>query len=874
MITRIHGVSFAALLFATLVDPSICRASTQSVNPNGPMAVVADGSGEQRLYTLNVAGTQVFWRRATGSDGWHILNNPSGVTFYPVTGLIAASPGAGAGRVFAVSTGTSTTAHLWELNPSTNVWRDMGLPSGGNISTSPAMAAGTNGTSTWVAFRTTDSRIWSCFYIQPTGTCFWEDETCIDGTCHNASSGIAVVAGVETHFFTINSSAVLQRFDWNSVTWSSIVSPTGITLTPAAISGVAPGSELRVVMGGHASGSSVDRLELARSTDGGATWAWYRLQSSVEPVDGYSTPFRSSLSYALRSGGSEQFIAVQNFAGDRMYGCRVPTLPSGGGTVSCLTMSGYSYLSQPRDMRVGRDTLGRPVTASVSASIEYQGFSPGFLTSNIVYAFALDFPPGFLTPVWQNLLAPHDAFTVLPLSSGLAGEFTGDEFTGTVAVTDTFGHVWRSVNDGSSWSGPTNAFSGLAGTFVGDTNLNYDAAGTLYTTTMWDQVMLPTHSMAIASVAAGSPLGAFSTATIIPPASQIVFDRPWLTARRDVPNFLIGTFAANDGLGRIIYCDGSADCATTPAAWCPRSTSATQFVPPSSCRVGGGCPVAVNGTGQVWIALHGDAGCSSRAGLTVVGIRQIVNVTSLGTTCTAPVLAPTPECIYYTATPTSGGQHHVLNVGGQGAWSLRLMGSPDSSDIALVVRDYVDLSGNACDATDVSCRSEQRLLRRDDATGRWCGVTPGAACLLPPFTIPATTVSVSYSANGDQMVPLAWVDHVLPQMAFQDFGQVSAFWMDFRGDPSNDLQYDFRRRWVRYQSGTIGTPIVATTETVAWPTSLPLPATYQPPQANYLDVDQTASAHLHAHSFHVVYAAGTGARTIFTVLSSPQAPPQ
>jgi hypothetical protein len=552
--------------------------------------------------------------------------------------------------------------------------------------------------------------------------------------------------------------------------------------------------------------------------------------------------------------------------------------------------------------------------------------------------------------IWHNLLAPHDPTTTLPLVStntcGFAGsgEFSADEYFGVVALMDTCGTLWRSFDDGMSWdtgiaalpSGATLRFPTIGGpsctptprcclagspgcapadacecaASLSDANIGYDSMGNLYLTTLSDAALpfRSSNSIVIRRVSGFTPIGAPSTALVVPTSvhvvpDQLALDRPWLVVRRDVPDFVLlawsndGTFGT-DG-GSFTYCSGGdsgGNCASPTARWCPGPAPSSPplsprraFELPGDCG-GGGCPMTQAGDGSIWMALSPDRGCcitgtaclvdddchggTCANGLcgcpttTNVGFRQIRNLGSLGATCQAPDWSP-PECMYYTAgppTPTSPMSPSQLvqisgnTVAGEARWPNVLAGARDSGDILFTVPGGSDLSGGRCLTSTGPCRIDTLMLRRDAATRRWCGSS--GTCLAAPFVADRRFV-----ANGDD--PSLQEDHTIPVPGFFDYGQASAYWMDFRSSPGTDVNYEYRRRLLRYSGDSI---LFSEESAQGWPQSLGVPVPIVIGFQAYGDVDFMATPHLHAHSIHLFAPRSPG--TVVTITSSPRTPPQ
>jgi hypothetical protein len=179
-------------------------------------------------------------------------------------------------------------------------------------------------------------------------------------------------------------------------------------------------------------------------------------------------------------------------------------------------------------------------------------------------------------------------------------------------------------------------------------------------------------------------------------------------------------------------------------------------------------------------------------------------------------------------------------------------------------------AGTVCTMSDVACRTDILLLRRNAATGHWCGPSTGPdsanPCLRAPFL-----VDRRFIANSD--APSLREDHNLPAGAFYAYGQTSIYWMDFRPSVDTDSSYYYCRQLVRFQIGPIDR-VLGPNELCGWPTSAGLPLTYWASGRAYGDVDFMAVAPLHAHSFHLFRRTPPAITEVVTILSSPRDPPR
>lgn len=792
---------------------------------------------------------------------------------------------------------------------------------------------------TFVAVRTIDGHIWYAQYQAPTRcdpssppTVSWVDTRRFDHIppAPGAFAGdVTIVSGFPggPDIFAVTTSETLRRFQIGSSTWTEIRSPFALPpgfgglpyeISSGGIAGVLVprtdfnNAELRIAVGARIPESLSDRLFVARSVDG-TTWGWTQLTHT--PTDlGLATPFRSSLAASVRqvTFGPQDFEHVvfgDDILGDQLLPCRVPRLgpppPIIFESVRCDEVGGLPVMGHPADMAFsfkgpfqGRDVLGPAVAGVVvpdpaflaanpgvnpmSAPSAYLAFTPGDIAGT-GYLYQMQSPSdGVQGAVWHNLLAPQSSSPVTFPSLGTA-EFSGAEFFGQVALGDTGGNVVVSTDDGVTWNSVPNPFP--PGPSTSDTSLSYDAQGNLWQTII--DTSTPQWGVGLARIPSGTPTGPFAPYIVIPGSNNPttgVRDRPWMVARHDLPNFLFVTWQDISAFqGQISYCSGGISCDAAGAAWCG------PYALPGQCESGGACFVTQSADGNIWIAIGNPSplSCAPPPGMRAVGVARIGNLPALGPTCQTPTY-DVVDCIFYTSQPPAGPGQQPLGLpwpSGQAVWDLRIEGAqePGSGDVALAVRDWIDVAtGLPCTSASIAqCRPDVRLLRRDSASQRWVGPTIGSPALLAPFSIPS---GGAFSANGDQTMPLQWSSHILPAIAFFDYGQLDAYWMDFRTGaaplpPASaaEYQYQYRLRQTR-QDGTTVTSSSDTAWTIV-PPGINYPLEYiQNNPGLYLDVDTTATAHLHTHSAHVVFNGPQGGpnftnAAVMGLLWSPRVPP-
>ncbi len=943
--------------------------NTFSISYFGHMEVVTDGATSD-VWALEDTGLEVAHHSATGPGPWTPVPNRVrdggpiprrvAVGFFPQTGLAAFDPapgpgrGPGGARVYAVSVPAPRVpslaeAQLWEFNTSTATWRSLSHYPGVSFGSSPAISAALiGGVRAWIAVRASNGHVYTCDYLDlDSPACHWTDLDPSGTHLAATSSDVAIVDGLHgPHILTVRATGIAEIYEYATRQWHDLPVPrTEWLVTPggiAALSLSTPGNrEIRLVAGGHVNGGQGNDSLFVATTRNGTDWVW---EEMLAPGDGpffYRTVVRNTVDIAARnisrSGRPNYDVAVYADAfgpeGQVFIPCLLPSrfgvVDGVRSCVSDVSDGALRTMPLPADLDPQTSFLGFSVAGVVLPPGQFgissfRGFTTGIL-ARVGYVYQFDSTAdGLDQPIWSNLLTPRNPIVTLP---GGQQEFSGDEFFGTVALMDTFGTVWRSLDDGNTWPSTTQPLpfgvqipASLGGSRLpracGDTNLGYDSAGNLYITSLANSFFgLTTQcrssigqrdsfadSILIARVPAGSPLGTPTTPLAIPSTRLVIppgctptltnncapMDRPWLAVRHDVPDFVFLTWTANQ-LGHLAYCMGS-DCSAPTSNWCPTQPvsavgppgegPAPPFALPSTCA-GLGCAIAQAGDNNVWIAVDGDTACTDGLGAYAVGFRQILNLPLLDNTCAVVPLLSVPECIYFTAGPLMGQTQLVqtpgptpgtaLNPGLNARWGISLVGAPDTGDILFAAPAGVNLTtGAPCGpaTTDPNCRIDVLLLRRDAATRRWCGRTD--ACESAPFA-----ADHRFSANGDPMSQQQ--DHGLPVAAFYAYGQASAYWMDFRPSPlvptptsptrHDDTLYYNARRLTRYGSGDT---IVASAEVLNWPQALGVPVLYQVAPKSYLDVDSMATEALHSHEAHFFYSTGQ----VVTILSSPRDPPR
>ena len=890
--------SLLALLSFLVTAPG--RAETNFLFYSARPSVVNFG-GAARIFALAetlVASFEYFflaWKTPTGD--WHPVAQPSFPTsgtvqsFYPVTGTAAVVPptswGSGDVRVYAISNADGThAAALWEYTyhalSSTETWRFLGDPSsvyaGANLANSPAIAAlYTPSTFSWgsgirLGIRlgytgsAYDGHYFSCHIATPTAGCAWEDEAGRGGTGVPAETQgpIAVnynpASSGEFEIYTVTPAGDLQQYGYSRDSTISLGRPsTTVTVDFMGIQPWTVGSRTNVLVAGWNHTSGLDSLYLVENGTGGA-WAFHDLGSGG-PSMGIDY---SSTNIAVEATSGTAWVT--DYAGRNLWRCLVL-----GNTCSWTGSIGH-----PSDILASRDYLGGGVTALGTSA-----YVTGSMGSIVEYLYEYSTSDSG----WRNHLAPRNVGTALPEyprapDQNYSSEYSAAEYFGTILMTGynipspeslstTRSVVWRSDDDGSTWTGPTEPIS----VFLNDTEMVADAAGNFY--------MLGFDAYSNLHVAR-NVAGTWSADAVV--ATDLA-DRPYVVADPVVPNTLYMVYSAYTGGAtpepRFRYCNGGAsgDCLSS-SRWC------SPIVLPSGANCSSGCGLTRTTDGTLWLAIRNDTGCTIPSGYTSVdpawGIRRITNLVGAGSSCVVPALTPPasspPEaCIFYKNIP-----NYTINPGG-GAMSglgpahfrnavLPSFSAGTAGRVALsavVFRNTVD--GSVCQnvTSPVShCRGEVAVAVRNPANGTWCGGTAGishCAATLTQSDLFIVNTDPLNDAGGEY-----WVDHLLPTIsAFVGPGdQYAITWLDFssstRGTSNYDLRYGFRNALLGFNHTSL---LLSATPSNWWDVGYGFYRSNNPGQEEG-DVNLPANAGLHTHFFNEL-TVDLGHQTPITLLSSP-----
>lgn len=828
----------AAITLLVLLLPIASAATTNFFSPSGRIAPI-QVLGRRRFHALvtTSGGSQLATKTAAG--GWVLLTGQPGTAYYLATGVAGVNPPSawGASRVYVI---TASSNQLWELNYDSGspAFRPVTGSNGPSLGSSPAIDVvfdsangGTNGGRVWIGVRASNGHVWTCRIDTRLSVCAWEDESCYPAGPNCATPRLASTSSpialnpislegygfspLEVYMLGNDTRDSAWRFRWDSGVWDQLGQPTLPTSADTVALQVATwGGATRVaLMGWDRDPSHGDTIQVVRNTGGTgpAAWTW----TNVTPTS-YQNDVafvRNSLSFATDLATRDQVWFLDQFE-SQLIEC---WLSGPTATPSCTTS--YAW-NQPSEQRVSFDAIGGAVAATLDNA--YVGGSLGFSATYLYHAGTT--VPGM---GWENYLSYRDPFTVFGNYNTQQMEYDVAEFDGTVVasaidLTNARVALWRSTDDGNSWSAPWNSWPWGGG----NANVAIDVTGNEYAT--------EAGGVSISLVRWNSPTSTWtpSAGYTIPATATRFLDRGWLAADPSRANFLYVTWADLNGRGSMAYCNGGGDCAA--GNWCQAFDLTATIGSNCSLSNGGvGCQVGSSAAygGLVWLMAGDDNGCASDPnGLSRIGIRYLTNRTSLGTGCATPTWSA-PYCLYFRAREFNSSQLH----GGTNSpalarrWQANLVVAQDTGMPAVSVMQLTDVStGNSCANSGLPCRTDQRMAYLNNS-GQWCGVY----C----FAGAATPVNMLW-INRDNTWPFSWVDHVYGSVTTFDGQGFGLSWMDFREDPTNDVSYHLYSASIR-PGGSVSE--------VRWNTSTV--GNFIPNGNNtYGDLNTGGSARLHTHS--------------------------
>ncbi len=686
-----------------------------------------------------------------------------------------------------------------------------------------------------------DGHYFSCHIATPTAGCVWEDETGRGGTGVPAETQgpIAVnynpAGSGEFEIYTVTPGGDLQQYGYNRDSTVSLGHPaSNITVDFTGIQAWSAASRTNVLISGWNHTTNLDPLYLLENT--GGIWTYHDISAGGPPTGiNYST---TNIAVDVGSGN----VWVTDLGGQNLWKC----LLLGN---SC---SWTGSIFHPSDLLPSRDYLGGGL-AALGDSAYVTGNLGG--TVEYLYQYSLN------DSQWKNHLAPRDAGSLLPELAGgptqnYSSEYAAAEYHGSIVLSGvnipspsststTRTVVWRSDDDGNTWSPPTTPIS----VFLSDPTVIVDAAGNFYLLG-FD----PVSNLHISR----STTGSWSTDAVV---ANDIADRPYVVADPTQPNTLYMTYSGIVGSGiqgLFRYCNGglTGDCLSS-SHWCP------PIALPSAANCSSGCGLTRSPDGTLWLAIRNDTGCTPPSGYTPTdvswGIRRITNLIGGSSSCVVPALTPPASsppdaCIFYKTIP-----NYTIHYGGMGPAHFRNAVLPSfvagsSGRVALsapIFRNTAD--GSVCQNVTspvTHCRAEIGFAVRNPTNGMWCGGTAGSsycAANLTQANMFIVNTDPLYDSGGE-----SWIDHVLPTVApFNGASdQYAMTWLDFsrstRGTSNYDLAYNFRNALLTFDHTALTLSASAPNWWGTWDGFY----RFDNPLQEQGDVNLPAVTGLHAHFFN------------------------
>ncbi len=792
------------LVAAILLAVSPASAFTHFSSPYGrivPLTV----SGTIQYHIIAQDG--IVYTKPTNGQWTRLSVQPSvtlyGWTFGP-TGATVAS-GTCNQRLFAIG----TDGQVWELRycSGSPAWYPRGN-GGSTLTNNPPVTAGYLSGSNAVVVATVDnvtSHLWILVGHVATDSWSWSDATLLPGGWKLDPNGAIDVntdnASGGADVWGRDLTGNLWQFNTASSAWTNHGEPaSGIAVMPSGmVSHWVSSSQYNVFVTGY------DYTVYLR-TFNGSTWSWVAL--GYPPGDWVSIG-RNNMAYSLNSGLNYVFLI--GGSDGKAWAC-VYTPGSG----SCS----WYHMNHPAD-----DAYGTLWGLSLDSWAHL--LVNGSINSGIYYVDAAN----FLTGQWEAHLAPVDSFVTTLSTPYPTGEWDFSESFGNLLLAGCEQQpggvsiaVYQSTDDGSTWSAPAYPF----GHALCDPNVSFDANGKAFAT------RLVGGGIRISTSSNGSP--PWSSEYSIPGISGgSSVDRPWMIADWAVGGRVY--LAYDDSAGaEFMYCLSGANCANSSGTWCG----------PYAITGEGGYPLLSLGAGRIlYLSKFNDNGSCTSTGhyTTGISVRQL-NADSLSSTCAAPTWTSL-QCLNVDASPGSG---NLRNAGLHSGLGISISAARDvQGAVLLTANSFTDTdrwtgtNTNDCVyGTSTHCRANVFAAWRDPTSGAWSGTTP------------ATMLRVNQDDGGH------WVDHILGTPDCLDNQQYFAGWMDWREDPTNDLNYHLYSALI-----TPGTP--ATVSERQWTN----PTGYAAWQGYVGDFNTAVNARLHGHFVQDLNATSSSSTVPAIVMVSP-----
>jgi hypothetical protein len=758
------------------------------------------------LFHIVAGDNRVYSKPASGP--WTKVGAPSSTTLYGyLFGLTAVQPGGTCeARAFAVG----LDAQVWELRYCSGVptWKAWGHGFGATLVNNPPITAGYQSATSDIYVATVDNstgHLWILTISVASDTGIWTDASA-SGPALNTTGSVDVNVDPggngSTDVWGADSAGNLQRYQINGSGWTNMGAPPNATVMPTGFASHRVSSTEYNVF---ATGSDYD-LKVRRWN--GFSWSWTDLG---RPTNDFASLGRNNLAYP--TPGGQQLVYLTGGSSGTLWTC----VYSAG---ACSWAKAGTPPDSPRGLGWGyfADSLYRVYVMA--------GMGP-YVT--MAYVDSFDWAA---TAQWKSHLAPTDSFVTTLDTPNPTAEWDFAEYYGNLLLAgmelQTSGYykvaLYRSSDDGSSWSGPSYPFSAIAS---GDPNVSFDANGIAYATRM-ESPSPPTIKLVTSSNAGGTWSSEF--AVPLPSSQQFdTIDRPYMTADWSSAGRIYLTYSDSaTGNPYFMYCASGTNCATASGTWCG------PYAMPSCGLINCSAQISLGGDGSLYFAGPDVSACNAQGDYDLpIAIRRIQNVKSLPSTCAAPTWTA-PECLAVvqplqswpaSAERNAGAETHGYLSGGFSIYGGAISAARDTTATGgggalLTTLSYTDpdayVSGsnaNACTSASSHCRGNIFAAWRDPSANTWSGTTP------------PNMVRVHQDSGS------AWVDHIMGVPLALDYKQYMVGWMDWREDPANDLHYH------DYSA-------VVTTQSTVTEKQWPNPATWQ----NELgDINTGVAARLHGH---------------------------
>jgi hypothetical protein len=613
----------------------------------------------------------------------------------------------------------------------------------------------------------------------------WTDVSGSTGPALNVNAAVEVNTDNNSgnaDVWGVSSTGSLEQYRMSTGVWTDHGAPaTGVLVTAEGVaSHFVSSSQYNVFVIGS-------DLTLRVRYFNGTTWSW---GNPLQPPGDFVSGGRNSLAYPTPLSGMSAVFLVGGIDG-KLWTCAYA--PS---TASCRWVSRNhapdNQGSTAWGLSVDLSLSPRRYRLLLNATIN----TDPLVYSGVTYVNAYN----LVTNQWENHLAPVDSIATTLTNPGDLGEYSVDEFFGTVILTgirsdESDTAFYRSTDDGNSWSAPTYPMS-PSGT---DVEVSFDAAGTAYATNRSGQI-----------IASGDFGNSWSAVYSIPTSDA--GDRTSMVADWRVAGRVYYEEGVPPGPTHFMYCTSGVHCADSTGTWCgpyPFPTNSRAFI----SLAGDGALYFVTDVPQF------DSACPPVPGYNgAAAVRRIPNVAALPASCAAPTWTAA-ECLYFYRDDEYGHPPSSTRNGGYSPGIAVNIDAPrdNRSGPMVLLRGYTDTMGAVCSPTSVHCRADVYAAWRSSA-GSWS----------------ATTQAAMLRVNQDPIT--GWVDHILGVPLALDYSRFNVSWMDWREDPTSDSLYHL------YSATMTTAPTVTETQ---WPVAASWWGYFSDAWPG--DIHRGANARLHGH---------------------------